>query len=152
MCRRSRPYSRTHALRRQNPQARRATDSRSIGYTSTPHRFAYDHPARAAAAFAGQDQRFDQRPVPLGQIAWIAQLAAVVSSRFSILHIGVLRRIRKTPLNHNRIIRFNNSPDRHLGFYEWPYVMLAPPCNEQGRKVPEKMPKIAARQIALAKD
>src|SRR5271169_6647633 len=43
------------------------------------HHLTHDHRPLATASFAGRDQRFDQAPFVVGQIARISQLAAVVT-------------------------------------------------------------------------
>ena len=43
------------------------------------HHLPHDHRALATASLAGRDQRFNQSPFGVGQIARISQLAAVVT-------------------------------------------------------------------------
>ena len=65
------------------------------------HHLPHDHRALATARLARRDQRFDQSPFVVGQIARISQLAAVVTGAVLLVHIGDPPRIRPPLLNHN---------------------------------------------------
>src|SRR4029077_16506503 len=72
--------------------------------------------ALVTTPFAGRDQGRDQLPLLVSEIARVTQLAAVVAA--AVLgrpHRGdPLCESGPPPLNHNKFIRFNYSPDRHL--------------------------------------
>ena len=52
------------------------------------HNLAHDHCAFVAAAPAWWDQRFYQFPFVVGEVAGIAQMAAVIPRAVSFVHIG----------------------------------------------------------------
>src|SRR6202050_1195631 len=79
------------------------------------HNLAHDHRAFVATAPAWRDQRFDQLPFAVGEVAGIAQVAAVILRAIFICPHWRPPRIRTPLFDHKRFIGFNFSPDRHLG-------------------------------------
>ena len=78
------------------------------------HNLAHDYCAFVATALAWRDQWFDQFPFVVGEVAGIAQMAAVIPGAIFIRPHRRPLRIRPHPLNHKRLIGFNFAPDRHL--------------------------------------
>jgi hypothetical protein len=70
--------------------------------------------ALVATTLARRNQRLDQFPFFVGQIAWIAQTAAIITPAILYRPHPLLPRIRQRPLNHKRLTGFNFSPDRQL--------------------------------------
>lgn len=64
------------------------------------HNLAHDHCALVAAALAWRDQRFDQFPFVVGEVAGIAQMAAVIPRAVFIRPHRRPLRIRPPLLNH----------------------------------------------------
>src|SRR5271165_7046244 len=78
---------------------------------------AYVDVALVAAAFSRRNQRFDMPPLGVGQIARIAQPAAVIASAvFLGPHWRPLRRFGPPLLKHNRFQRFVKFSDRLLPY------------------------------------
>ena len=77
------------------------------------HNLAHDYCAFVATALAWRDQWFDQFPFVVGEVAGIAQMAAVIPGAIFIRPHRRPLRIRPHPLNHKRFIGFNFAPDRH---------------------------------------
>ena len=76
---------------------------------------AYVDVALVAAAFGRRNQRYDMPPFGVGQIARIAQPAAVLASAvFVAPHWRPLRRFGAPLLNHKRFQRFVKFSDRLL--------------------------------------
>src|SRR4249920_3028102 len=64
------------------------------------HNLAHDHCAFVAAAPAWRDQRFDQLPFVVGEVAGIAQMAAVIPRAIFVRPHRRPLRIRPPLLNH----------------------------------------------------
>src|SRR5271165_2888729 len=92
---------------------------------------AYVDVALVAAAFGRRNQRFDMPPLGVGQIARIAQPAAVIASAvFLGPHWRPLRRFGPPLLNHKRFQRFVKFSDRLLELARRPMQKSLPASAE----------------------
>src|SRR5208283_1817731 len=94
--------------------------------------FALIHFALAAAALGWRDQRLDEAPFLIGEVAWVTQLATVVTLAVFCSPRGRASESWPPPLNHKRFRRFKNFMNGYSGADNVIYAAAQSPLSISG--------------------